>query len=611
MRHSCGITSYASEQGTQCLIAFDRAWWLDDLLPPVQIVAHDGSQRDQALEHGDRGVCAHFEPARFEGDVSREVRQHGIAEVGGQGDTQRLWPGRWLSLQQPLLHGGFDGLRLNHLVQELEQGGAIKEVGAADSLDVTDGFHEGLGGGAADTEELLDVLARPGLGAGAVGFLADGVEIARPLDRPCHRILPPNHAGLSVGDYWPTCQLLLASEWFFTHDNANCRGLWRATLKVSASPLILQEPLHNCQKHPKCLMSKLTALHILPEGLPPEDLFRDLRRLIVEAQRHAAAAVNMSLTALYWRVGQRISKELLRGDRAAYGEVLIGQVAERLTDDYGRGFTRKNLWRMVQFAEAFPDENIVATLWRQLSWSHFRELLPLRQPFQREFYAEMCRVEGWSVRTLHERIESMLYERTALAKQPDKVIEHELAALRSTGEVSQSLILKDPYILDFLGLEDRYLERDLEDAILRELELFLLELGAGFSFVARQKRIQLDGADFYIDLLFYNRKLKRLVAVDLKQSSFKPEYKGQMELYLRWLARYESEEGEASPLGIILCTDKSSEQIELLELDSAGIHVAEYLTIFPPALVLERKLHEAITNARARFEQKELQDDNR
>jgi predicted nuclease of restriction endonuclease-like (RecB) superfamily len=188
---------------------------------------------------------------------------------------------------------------------------------------------------------------------------------------------------------------------------------------------------------------------------------------------------------------------------------------------------------MVQFAELFPEQEIVATLSRQLSWSHFSALLPLSQPFQREFYAEMARIEGWSVRTLRARIDSMLYERTALSKQPDAMIRQELAILRSKGDLTPALLLKDPYVLDFLGLTDRFVERDLEDAILRELETFLLELGEGFSFVARQKRIQLDGDDFYIDLLFYNRKLRRLVVVELKQGSFKPEYKGQMELYLR------------------------------------------------------------------------------
>ncbi len=199
----------------------------------------------------------------------------------------------------------------------------------------------------------------------------------------------------------------------------------------------------------------------------------------------------------------------------------------------------------------------------------------------------------------------MLYERTALSRKPDELAKHELAALHSRGEVGPALVLKDPYILDFLDIKDHYLERDFEDAILRELEMFLLELGAGFTFVARQKRIQIDGEDFYIDLLFFNRKLKRLVALDLKQGSFRAEYKGQMELYLRWLAKYAREEGEGPPLGIILCAKAGGKQVELLELDAAGIHVAEYLTVLPSREALERKLHEAIAAARMRFENSE------
>ena len=199
----------------------------------------------------------------------------------------------------------------------------------------------------------------------------------------------------------------------------------------------------------------------------------------------------------------------------------------------------------------------------------------------------------------------MLYERTAVPKKPDELAKQELAILHSNGHVGPALILKDPYILEFLELKDHYMERDFEDSILRELESFLLELGAGFSFLARQKRIQLDGEDFYIDLLFYNRKLKRLVAVELKQGVFRPEYKGQMELYLRWLAKYEREEDEAMPLGIILCAGASARQVELLELDAAGIHVAEYLTVLPSQEALERKLQDAIAAARLRFEPKQ------
>lgn len=344
-------------------------------------------------------------------------------------------------------------------------------------------------------------------------------------------------------------------------------------------------------------MSKLTSYSRVPETL-----VQDLRQLITDARRHAASVVNIALTILYWRVGDRVRREILQNERARYGEQILATLSQELVAEFGRGFDLTNLTRMMKFAESFPDEQIVATLSQQLSWSHFRELLPLEQPLQREFYAEMCRLEGWSVRTLRGRIDSMLYERTVLSRKPEELARQELATLKTRGEVGPSLVLKDPYILDFLELKDHYMERDFEDAILRELEMFLLELGAGFSFIARQKRIQLDGEDFYIDLLFYNRKLKRLVAVELKQGSFRAEYKGQMELYLRWLAKYESEDAEGPPLGIILCAGASTRQIELLELDAAGIHVAEYLTILPPQDVLERKLQDAIRAARLRFE---------
>lgn len=349
-------------------------------------------------------------------------------------------------------------------------------------------------------------------------------------------------------------------------------------------------------------MSELTPA----QDPPTASLLADIRALIEQARQQTAVAVNAGLTLMYWRIGQRIHADVLGGERAAYGEQIVSTLSRQLVSEYGRGFAEKNLRRMVQFAQAYPDEGIVVTLLRQLSWSHFLALLPLDKPYQRDFYAEMCRIEGWSVRTLRERIDSMLYERTALSKKPDDLIQQELATLRSKGEVAPALVLKDPYLLDFLGLADRFLERDLEDAILRELETFLLELGAGFSFVARQKRIQLDGDDFYIDLLFYNRKLKRLVVVELKQGAFKAEYKGQMELYLRWLARHEQEPDENPPLGIILCAGKNTEQIELLELDASGIHVAEYLTVLPPPDVLQRKLHEAIETARARIAAKDV-----
>lgn len=337
-------------------------------------------------------------------------------------------------------------------------------------------------------------------------------------------------------------------------------------------------------------------------------LLPDLHRLIEQARHTAAVAVNAGLTLLYWRIGQHLHTEVFGQARADYGQEILPTLSAELVPRYGRGFSARSLWRMVQFAQAFPDLAQVSALAQQLAWSHFQELLSIKDPLAREFYAEMCSIERWSVRTLRDRIDSMLFERTALSRQPDELIRLELDTLRSKGEVAPTTLLKDPYVLDFLGLTDRYLEKDLEDAILRELETFLLELGAGFSFVARQRRIQLDSDDFYIDLLFYNRKLRRLVAIELKLGDFKAEYKGQMELYLRWLARHDQEPGDLPPLGIILCTGKKQEQIELLELDQSGIHVAEYLTVLPPREVFQQKIHSALLSARARLGQH--RDDN-
>lgn len=331
-------------------------------------------------------------------------------------------------------------------------------------------------------------------------------------------------------------------------------------------------------------------------------LISDVSQLINEAKTGLAATVNSSLTLLYWRIGQRIQAEILNGERAEYGEQIVITLAKRLEIEQGRGFSTKNLRHMLRFSEIFKDEVIVYALSRQLSWTHFRTLIYIEDPLKREFYLEMCRSEGWSTRILQGRLDSMLFERTALSRKPDELLNTELAALRDKGALSQNLVLKDPYLLDFLGLQDRYFEKDLEDAILRELENFLLELGSGFSFIARQKRLQIDNNDFYLDLLFYNRRLKRLVAIELKLGEFKAADKGQMELYLRWLAKYEREQDELPPLGIILCTGKNHEQIELLELDQIGIHVAEYLTGLPSRQLLEQKLHEAVSLSKARLE---------
>ena len=304
---------------------------------------------------------------------------------------------------------------------------------------------------------------------------------------------------------------------------------------------------------------------------------------------------------LYWQVGHRLRTEILGEKRAGYGERIVATVAVGLTADFGRGFSDKNLRHMIRFAEAFPDREIVSALSRQLGWTHFRSLIYLDDPLKRDFYAEMCRIERWSTRTLEKKIGGMLFERTALSRKPERLVREELARLRDEDRLTPDLVFRDPYMLDFLGLQDTYSEKDLEAAILREIEAFILELGVGFTFVARQKRITIDNEDYYIDLLFFHRKLRTAGGRGAEVGAFKAADKGQMELYLRWLDEYEMEPGEETPLGLILCAGKSEKHVELLQLDKSGIRVASYLTELPPRHLLERKLREMTATARARL----------
>jgi predicted nuclease of restriction endonuclease-like (RecB) superfamily len=334
----------------------------------------------------------------------------------------------------------------------------------------------------------------------------------------------------------------------------------------------------------------------------PNLLLGEVRTIILEARQQVDRMVNASLTLLHWQLGDRIRRDVLAQKRAEYGEKIVATLGAQLEAEFGRGFAEKNLRRMVQFAEVFPDRKIVVSLIRRLTWTHFIALIPLKDPLQRDFYAQMCRIERWSVRQLRARIDSMLFERTAISKKPEKLIAQELTTLRKEDRLTPDLVFRDPYVLDFLGLRDTYSEKDLEGAILREIESFLLELGVGFAFVERQKRITLDGDDYYLDLLFYHRRLRRLVAIELKIGTFKPADAGQIELYLRWLDRHERQEGEEKPIGLILCAGTKRETIEVLELMPRGIHVAEYLTELPPRAMLAQRLHEAVVRTRRRLE---------
>ena len=358
------------------------------------------------------------------------------------------------------------------------------------------------------------------------------------------------------------------------------------------------------KKAPTKSKAEHKAVRKSKEDITVSKFYHDIRHLIEEAHRSVAITVNAGMTMLYWQIGKRISDETLKGKRAEYGKEIIVSLARQLVLEYSNNFSEKNLRRMIQFAEVYPSREIVVSLIRHLSWTHFIALIPLKEPLQREFYTQMCRVERWSVRILRQKINSMLYERTAISKKPKELAKQELAEMRAEDKISLDLVFRDPYVLDFLNLKDTYSESDLETAILRELEFFILELGVGFTFVARQKRMTIDNDDFYLDLLFFHRKLKRLVAVELKLGKFKAAYKGQMELYLRWLKKYEKEEEENDPLGLILCSEGSQEQVELLELHKSSIKIAEYLTDLPPKELLEKKLHAAIEKSRALLEQR-------
>jgi predicted nuclease of restriction endonuclease-like (RecB) superfamily len=322
-------------------------------------------------------------------------------------------------------------------------------------------------------------------------------------------------------------------------------------------------------------------------------LFQEIKHLVIEAKTKIVVSAHYQMTFLYWNIGKRIREDVIQSDRAEYGKSVLPNLAKQLTNEFGKGFSRDALNRMMQFAEAFTDPAICATVSRKLTWSHIIELLPLPSKEQQEFYAYMAMKEKWSVRDLRSHINRLTFERT-IANQRKNIPK----LLSNSQDIFQPLstdfILKDPYMLEFLGLPNEHFESDLEAAILKEIEKFILELGAGFTFMARQKRISIDEDHFYLDLLFYNRKAKRLVAIELKTTKFKPEYKGQMELYLNYLAKYETLEGELSPIGIILCTEKSAHQIELLDMGKSGIHIAQYWTDLPPKEVFERKIQEII-----------------
>ena len=330
-------------------------------------------------------------------------------------------------------------------------------------------------------------------------------------------------------------------------------------------------------------------------------LFQDISALINTTRQRLASTINTELSILYWTIGKRIQTEILQMERAEYGEKTIHKLSDQLTLTYGKGWSDKQLRHCLRSAETFTDEEKFYALCRQLSWTHIKTLIYIEDPLKREFYTELCIHENWSSRQLQDRMNSQLFERTAISRKPEETIAADLEVLRENKELSPDLSFRDPYLLDFLGLGDKYSEKDLESAILAELQHFIMELGHDFAFMERQKRITIDHEDYYIDLLFYHRSLRCMVVIELKLGDFKAAYKGQMELYLRYLEKYEMREGENLPVGLLFCSGKNNEHIELLQLNQGNIRVAEYITRTMHKDELMAKLHSSIELARQKI----------
>ena len=337
------------------------------------------------------------------------------------------------------------------------------------------------------------------------------------------------------------------------------------------------------------------------EVLIKENLLNTIVKLIEQARRKVAVTIDQEMVFLYWNIGKTIKEEIIKSDRAEYGKQIVNSLSSLLTERYGRGYSSQNLWYMIQLYENYQILHSLRGEFNGLSWTHIRTILPIKDELKRKFYYTLCLKERWSTRTLQNRINSMLYERTGLSRLPEKTIENQLKELKEEDKMTPELVFRDPYVLDFLELTDTYSEKDLESAILNTLQKFILELGKDFYFVEKQKRITLDNIDYYMDLVFYHRILKCFIVIELKLGKFKAEYKGQMELYLRYLEKYEMLAGENPPIGLILCSEKGKEQIELLFLSKDRIKVAEYLTKLPSKKLFLEKLHKAIQIAQVQL----------
>lgn len=334
-------------------------------------------------------------------------------------------------------------------------------------------------------------------------------------------------------------------------------------------------------------------------------LYSDVYHIVERSRQRLATTINAEICMMHWQIGKRIKDDVLYNQRAEYGKQIVKNLAEQLTQRFGKGWSDRKLLHCIRAAYTFTKDEIVYAVRTQLTWTHLRSLMFIDDQLKRKFYMEMTRLERWDTRTLDQKINSMLYERTALSRKPEEVIKQELEQIQSTNTLTPDVIFRSSYFLDAIGLVDVYSEKELEDAILVNLQIFIREMGSDFAFLDRQKRITIDATDYFIDLLFYHRGLKRLVAIDLKLGKFKPAHEGQMLLYLRYLNKNERKEGEESPIGLVLCSEGNTEHIEYLMLEESNVKVAQYFTQLPDKKLLSEKLQHAIAIARDQYANKQ------
>ncbi len=331
--------------------------------------------------------------------------------------------------------------------------------------------------------------------------------------------------------------------------------------------------------------------------LVSDHLYQGVVDIINDAKRDVIVYVNKHANMMFWQIGHFINEDMGYQQYSAYGDKILATLSQRLTALYGKGYTYSAVTRMMKVARIYNEEGMFATLSQTLTWSHFLELITIEDDTKRLFYQQMGIAEHWSVRQLRDKQDEMAYERSLIAAKPENEIITTLEQVSPT-HMETDAVLRNSYVLDFLGLSGYYSEGELEAAIAKQLEAFILELGQGFAFLERQKRFTIDGTDYYLDLLFYHRKLKCLVAIDLKLGKFKPQYKGQMELYLKYLQKYDMQPDENPPIGLLLCSEGNTEHIELMMLNEDRIKVAQYLTCLPDKQWFIDKLNRSILIAK-------------